>query len=146
MDLFWTVLFITRRFVSLLGLVGYLVGVFHAGGGSLLNKLHVLRRLANQSLVPLIQGSWMAPRGLDCSLSTLLVLAYAIFRRFSSRRQSSAHFRPILLSISPSREWRCLVQCDPWTWFWLNLLRRIFPPRGCTGKAECFMTQREVFQ
>ncbi len=41
LDLFWTVLFITRRFVSLLGLVGYLVGVFHAGGGSLLKVLHV---------------------------------------------------------------------------------------------------------
>jgi hypothetical protein len=30
--------------------------------------------------------------------------------------------------------------------FWPNLLRRIFPPRGCTGKAECFRTQRAVFQ
>jgi hypothetical protein len=27
-----------------------------------------------------------------------------------------------------------------------TLPRRIFPPRGCTGKAECFMTQWEVFQ
>jgi hypothetical protein len=35
---------------------------------------------------------------------------------------------------------------NPGIGFWLNLLRRIFPPRGCTGKAECFMTQREVFQ
>jgi hypothetical protein len=51
-------------------------------GPGLLNRLHVLRRLANQSLVPLIQGSWMAPRGLDCSLSTLLVFPFAIFFTF----------------------------------------------------------------
>jgi hypothetical protein len=47
-------------------------------GPGLLNRLHVLRRLANQSLVRLIQASWISPRGLDCSLSTLLGLAFAI--------------------------------------------------------------------
>jgi hypothetical protein len=44
----WAAVFTSWRFV--VGLVGYLVGVFHAGGGSLLNKLHVSRVL--------VSGGW----------------------------------------------------------------------------------------
>jgi hypothetical protein len=51
-------------------------------GPGLLNRLHVLRRLANQSLVRLIQGSWMAPRGFEWRICTLLALAFAIFFTF----------------------------------------------------------------
>jgi hypothetical protein len=55
-------------------------------GPGLLNRLHVLRRLANQSLVPLIQGSWMSPRGFEWRICTLLALAFAIFFHFPGFR------------------------------------------------------------